>query len=494
MRKPFCFLLWAFFLAGSVAHAQKAPNVILFLVDDMGLMDTSVPMLVDQDGKPKRHPLNDWYRTPNMERLAKQGIRFSQFYAQSVCSPTRASIMTGQNSARHRVTQFIAPEKRNNGPKGWRWEGLTQEDVTLPLLLRKQGYHTIFAGKAHFAPIGKVGEDPTKLGFDVNIAGCSFGRPGSYFGEDGYGNLNPKQKKRAVPGLEKYHKTDTFLSEAITIEAKAAIDQSLEKKKPFFLYMSHYAVHSPFNSDPRFADNYKDSKKPKNAQAYATLVEGIDKSLGDLMDHVQSKGMGENTLILFVGDNGSDAPLGPVHGYSSSAPLRGKKGTYYEGGMRVPFIAGWAKPGKKNSFPVARGALHNEQIGTVMDLYSTILETTGAKNPADHVVDGISLLKQLSGKENPDRPDHFMCHFPHSHRSSYFTSYRKGDWKLIYRYKGKIKYELYDLSEDPFEKRNVAEDEPKKLKEMTKAMIARLEMEGAQFPTEGDKELKPLVP
>jgi len=481
------------FFLGKETHAE-APNVILFLVDDMGLMDTSVPMLADKDGKPKRHPLNDWYRTPNMERLAKQGIRFSQFYAQSVCSPTRASIMTGQNSARHRVTQFIAPEKRNNGPKGWRWEGLTQKDVTLPLLLRKQGYHTIFAGKAHFAPTRFEGEDPTKLGFDVNIAGCSFGRPGSYFGEDGYGNLNPKQKKRAVPGLEKYHKTDTFLSEAITIEAKAAIDQSLEKKKPFFLYMSHYAVHSPFNSDPRFADNYKDSKKPKNAQAYATLIEGIDKSLGDLMDHVQSKGMGENTLILFVGDNGSDAPLGPVHGYSSSAPLRGKKGTYYEGGMRVPFIAGWAKPGKKNSFPVARGALHNEQIGTVMDLYSTILETTGAKNPADHVVDGISLLKQLSGKENPDRPDHFMCHFPHSHRSSYFTSYRKGDWKLIYRYKGKIKYELYDLSEDPFEKRNVAEDEPKKLKEMTKAMIARLEMEGAQFPTEGDKELKPLVP
>ena len=402
--------------------------------------------------------------------------------------------MTGQNSARHRVTQFIAPEKRNNGPKGWRWEGLTPKDVTLPLLLRKQGYHTIFAGKAHFAPIGKVGEDPTKLGFDVNIAGCSFGRPGSYFGEDGYGNLNPKQKKRAVPGLEKYHKTDTFLSEAITIEAKAAIDQSLEKKKPFFLYMSHYAVHSPFNSDPRFADNYKDSKNPKNAQAYAPLVEGIDKSLGDLMDHVQSKGMGENTLILFVGANGSAAPLGSVHGYSSSAPLRGKKGTYYEGGMRVPFIAGWAKPGKKNSFPVARGALHNEQIGTVMDLYSTILETTGAKNPADHVVDGISLLKQLSGKENPDRPDHFMCHFPHSHRSSYFTSYRKGDWKLIYRYKGKIKYELYDLSEDPFEKRNVAASEPKKLKEMTKAMIARLEMEGALFPTEGDKELQPLIP
>ena len=481
------------FLLTVLSGAPK-PNVILFLVDDMGLMDTSVPMLADENGKPKRHPLNDWYRTPNMERLAKQGIRFSQFYAQSVCSPTRASIMTGQNSARHRVTQYIAPEKRNAGPKGWRWEGLTQKDVTLPLLLRKQGYHTIFAGKAHFAPVGFEGEDPTNLGFDVNIAGCSFGQPGSYFGEDGYGNLNPKRKKRAVPGLEKYHKTNVFLSEAITLEAKDAIDQSLKKEKPFFLYMSHYAVHSPFNSDPRFADNYKDSKKPKSAQAYATLIEGIDKSLGDLMDHVSKNGVAENTLILFVGDNGSDAPLGPVHGYSSSVPLRGKKGTCYEGGMRVPFIAGWAKPGKKNAFPVARDSLHNDQIGTVMDLYSTILETAGVKNPADHVVDGVSLLKQLSGKKNPGRPDHFMCHFPHSHRSSYFTAFRKGDWKLIYHYKGKAKYELYDLQKDPFETKNLAESEPRKLKEMTKAMIARLETEDALYPAEGEKVLKPLLP
>ena len=296
MKKLVVLFLHVFVFGCLSANAEpQRPNVILFLVDDMGLMDTSVPMLADQDGKPKRYPLNDWYRTPNMERLAKQGVRFSQFYAQSVCSPTRASIMTGQNSARHRVTQFISPEKKNGGPKGWKWEGLTQKDVTLPLLLRKQGYHTIFAGKAHFAPIGFAGEDPKNLGFDINIAGCSFGQPGSYYGEDGYGNLNPKRKKRAVPGLEKYHKTDVFLSEAITLEAKDAIDQSLEKKKPFFLYMSHYAVHSPFNSDPRFAANYKDSGKPKNAQAYATLIEGIDKSLGVLMDHVASNGEAEIT-------------------------------------------------------------------------------------------------------------------------------------------------------------------------------------------------------
>ena len=129
-----------------------------------------------------------------------------------------------------------------------------------------------------------------------------------------------------------------------------------------------------------------------------------------------------------------------------------------------------------------------------MDLYSTIIDAAGVKNPADHVVDGVSLLKQLSGKANPERPDHFMCHFPHSHRSFNFTAFRKGDWKLIYRYKGKTKYELYDLSEDPYEKRNLAESEPKKLKEMVKSMAARLEMEDALYPTDGDKELRPLLP
>ena len=312
------------------------------------------------------------------------------------------------------------------------------------MLLRKQGYHTIFAGKAHFAPIGFAGEDPKNLGFDINIAGCSFGQPGSYYGEDGYGNLNPKRKKRAVPGLEKYHKTDVFLSEAITLEAKDAIDQSLEKKKPFFLYMSHYAVHSPFNSDPRFAANYKDSGKPKNAQAYATLIEGIDKSLGDLMDHVAGKGEAENTLIMFVGDNGSDAPLGPVHGYSSSVPLRGKKGTYYEGGMRVPFIAGWAKPVRKILFPSQEIRFTTIRLEQLWIFIRPFLKPRG-KESSDHVVDGVSLLKQFSGKRNPDRSNHFMCHFPHSHRSSYFTAFRQGDWKLIYRYKGKTKYELYNL-------------------------------------------------
>ncbi len=487
----------------SIAAATERPNIILFLVDDMGLMDTSVPMLVTEDGQPDPQPLNEWYRTPNMERLAKQGMRFSQFYAQSVCSPTRVSIMTGQNSARHHVTQFIAPENRNPGPEGWRWEGLTQADVTLPRVLQGSGYDTIFVGKAHFAPIGHPGEDPLTLGFGTNIAGCSFGQPGSYYGEDAYGNLNPKRKKRAVPGLEKYHKTDTFLSEALTLEAKAAIDNSIAEEKPFFLYMSHYAVHTPFNSDPRFAANYANSKQARNTQAFATLIEGIDKSLGDLMDHVASKGIAENTLILFTGDNGSDAPAKTIHGHGSSAPLRGKKGTCYEGGMRVPFIAGWAESGHGNPFTIEKGAIHSSQIGTVMDLYPTILAAAEAKNPSTHTIDGVSLLPQLSGQSDAKRPDHFLCHFPHSHRSPWFTSLRKGDWKVIYRYRltpqseGELtpRYELYHLGNDPYEKQNLADDEPGQLRVMMQALISQLGEEGAQYPTNNKgEELRPTLP
>ena len=172
--------------------AAEQPNVVLFLVDDMGPMDTSVAFMTDGHGNAKRFPLNDYYRTPAMDRLAKNGIRFSTFYAMSVCSPTRTSIITGQNAARHRVTQWIRSEENNRGefgPPDWRWVGFQDADVTLPGVLSSAGYRTIFVGKAHFGPLGEPSEWPTNLGFQVNVAGCSWGQPGSYYGEDGYGNI-----------------------------------------------------------------------------------------------------------------------------------------------------------------------------------------------------------------------------------------------------------------------------------------------------------------
>ena len=188
-----------FLIVGTLSATALSPttslastNVVVFLVDDMGVMDTSVPFLTDDDGKPTRFPLNDFYRTPNMQRLADQGIRFNNFYAMSVCSPTRISIMTGQNAARHHSTNWINPERNNAGPLGppnWNWKGLRKDSVTLPRMLQSVGYRTIHVGKAHFGPMKSEGEEPLNFGFDVNVAGCSIGAPGYYYGQQKYLSL-----------------------------------------------------------------------------------------------------------------------------------------------------------------------------------------------------------------------------------------------------------------------------------------------------------------
>jgi len=491
-------------LIGSVElQAAEKPNILVFLVDDMGVMDTSVPFLTDENGHPKRYPLNDYYRTPNMERLAKVGVRFNNFYAMSVCSPTRIAIMTGQNAARHRATNWINPWKNNRGPYGppeWDWDGLNRDDITLPGILRKSGYKTIHVGKAHFGPEEHAGAEPLNLGFDINIAGRSVGAPGSYYGEKNFGNPNHRNK---VPHLEKYHGTETFLTEALTIEAKKHLAETVKSDKPFYLYMSHYAVHAPFNSDPRFADHYKDSGKPKNAQAFATLIEGMDKSLGDLLDHLEKLGVAENTLVFFLGDNGSDAPLGHQHAVACAAPLRGKKGAHYEGGMRVPFIAAWAKPNAENThqkkLSIAANTIQPQQAA-VMDLFPTILEITGAKTPENHTVDGRKLQTLLTGKADSSRPEEFLMHYPHSpHRSSYFTVYRNGNWKVIYHYypskqsSGK-RYQLYNLADDPFESTNLAEEKPAKLREMMEGLVTAMNDHDAVYPVSKENPEEPLTP
>lgn len=494
--------------------AAKPLNVMVFLIDDMGVMDTSVPFLTDKAGEPKRYPLNNYYRTPGMERLAKQGVRFNQFYAMSVCSPTRISILTGQNAARHRATNWINPWNDNAGPNGppkWNWTGLGKQDVTLPRVLAANGYRTIHVGKAHFGPEEHAGAEPLNLGFDINVGGASFGAPGSYYGEKNYGKGQGRRARSAVPHLDKYHGTDTFLSEALTIETKKHVSATVKDGKPFFLYFSHYAVHAPFESDPRFAAHYADSDKPKNAKAFATLIEGMDKSLNDMLDHLNEIGVAENTLVIFLGDNGSDAPLGHQHDVACAAPLRGKKGAHYEGGMRVPFIAAWAKPNQGNPHQkrlrIPAGKIQS-QVANVTDLFPTILSLTGTKSPKGHKVDGKRLQTLIGGKADAKRKEQFLMHYPHGpHRSNYFTVWRDGDWKVIYHnfpndppLGGKIqsagaRYELFNLATDPFESTNVADQNPQVLKRLMKGLSTQLAQHKAVYPISKDgKVLKPLVP
>jgi arylsulfatase A-like enzyme len=503
-------LSWVVVAANGPHGNHDRPNIVVFLVDDMGVMDTSVPFLTDGEGKPKRYPLNEYFRTPNMEQLARNGVRFNTFYSMSVCSPTRTSLMTGQNSARHHVTNWIRPDANNRGSKGppdWKWSGLSPTDVALPRLLQATGYRTIHIGKGHFGPTNTLAADPQNLGFDVNVAGSSIGHPASYYGKNSFGNIQQKNGKRslhAVPGLERYHNSSIFLTDALTEEAKANVSDSVRRGTPFFLYLAHYAVHSPFQADPRFEKNYKDSGKSPQARAYASLIEGMDQSLGDLMEHLQKLGIAEETIVFFVGDNGSDAPLGPEHAVACAAPLRGKKGTHYEGGMRAPFIASWAKPNAEHplqrKYPVVQGAIRSE-MAAVYDLFPTILTLARTAVPTGHVLDGQSLLPLLAGKQDFTRKREFLMHYPHSHRTEYFTTYRRGDWKVIYHYfPSKVSedshYQLFDLKADPFESTNLASSRRDVLREMVMAMTKQLESQRAQFPVSDDGKTpqKPVIP
>jgi len=495
------YLTQAVSLQGQEQPAST-PNIVVVLIDDMGVMDSSVPFLTDHAGSPVRYPLNDFYRTPNLQQLARNGIRFSNFYAMSVCSPTRVSLMTGQNAARHRTTNWINPAVNNSGPKGapdWNWLGLKKADTSLARVLQGSGYRTIHIGKGHFGPDTSEGSDPCNLGFDVNIGGDSIGAPGSYYGQENFG-AGTERSQNAVPHLSAYHGTDIHLTEALTIEAKREISQSVALNSPFLLYLSHYAVHAPFQVDPRFAPNYQNLGLSPPVLAFATMIEGIDQSLGDVIDHLFKLGIEENTLIFFLGDNGSDAPLGHEHEVACAAPLRGKKGTHYEGGMRVPMIAAWAKPNALHPLqlrlPIARDKIQ-EQVASVCDLFPTILKLADLSLPEGHTVDGLPLDRLLTGDRAPDRPERFLMHYPHGpHRSSYFTVYRDGPWKLIYHYfptevSQGSHYQLFHLGDDPFEQKELTIEQPEVVKEMAQKLAAALVDHQAVLPSSIDKIAQP---
>ena len=472
---------------------SKRPNMVVFLIDDLGVMDTSVPFLTDERGQPKSYPHNEFYRTPNLERLAGQGVRFSNFYAMSVCSPTRVSLMTGQTSARHQTTQWIDPAQANSGkfgPPQWNWKGLTANSVTLPRLLQQAGYRTIHCGKGHFGPFDSEGADPTKLGFDRNVGGSAAGQPGSYYGKENFGN-NPGSRVRwGVPSLDKYHGQDLFLTEALTLEFNSALAEAVAEEKPFFGYFAHYAVHAPFQPDPRFVGNYPG--ETKELAAFASLVEGMDDSLGKVVAQLERLGVAEQTLLVFLGDNGSDSPRGDQNAISCAAPLRGKKGTHYEGGMRAPCLVTWAKPISghplQEQWPIQRNLVCS-QITAVYDIAPTLLElATGSTAGLPQPIDGRNLWPELAGGKPPsDVP--FLMHFPHEHRSNYFTVLRRGDWKLVYHWRRgpDQRTELFQLGRDPSESDNLMSREPEQLRTMLNAMQQALDEAGAQLPLADDR-------
>jgi len=477
-------VLVAIMCAWDISAAR--PSIVLFLVDDMGWQDTSVPFHSD------RTPFNDRYRTPNMERLASRGMVFTSAYASSpVCTPTRTSIMTGRSPARTHITYWTLHKDADTTaphlllePPVWSMNGLQGGDVTLPRLLRDAGYRTIHIGKAHFGAHATSGSDPVNLGFDISIAGHGSGAPGSYYGIHHFtvagreGN-DPTSRTTVwdVPGLSSYHGRNVFLTEALAQEAAKAIDEAVESDEPFFMNFAPYAVHTPIMANPNCLENYKDLH-PVEA-AYATMVESMDAALGTILDALESGGAIDRTIIIFSSDNGglsAHARGGAAN--THNAPLRSGKGSAYEGGVRVPTIIAW--PG------ITDNPSRNDTPIIAHDFFPTILEFAGVEIPDEYQssIDGVD-LGPLLRRERPGPPRDLFWHMPHTWGPrgpgiSPFSSIRSGDWKLIY-YHATQAFELFNLKNDLSETTNLVEFRPEIARDLAQRLSDQLRACGAQM-------------
>lgn len=487
--------------ATAAAQTTDRPNIIFFLADDMGWQDTSLPFW-DQPT-----PLNARYHTPNLERLAGQGMMFTRAYACPVSSPSRSSLLSGMNAARHGVTNWIENYDQNTNAGGssvnlpeWSWNGVqpattaTAEDrvhstliTPLPLLLRRAGYRTIHCGKANFGAANTSGANPKNFGFDVNIAGTFVGGPGTYLAQDNYGSAI-----QAVGGLEAYAQQGLFLTEALTQAAIKQLDKAVQSTKPFYLYMSHYAIHTPYDADTRFTANYTGyydsllgATLSESEVNRAALIEGMDKSLGDLMDWLeQHPDVAANTIILFMSDNGGQG-VSPRQGrlnHDPNYPSRGGKGSGYDGGVHEPMVVRW--PGV-----VAEGSKNANRV-MIEDYFPTILELAGVSEyKTVQTVDGKSFVDLLRDP-SLTRERVAIWHYPNrwgesQDRAEGYSSWSaimKGDYHLLYFWENQER-RLYNIKEDIGEEHNLAKELPELTRQLAQELTDSLIAYGAKRPT-----------
>ena len=460
-------LLLSIGLALSAAAADKPANVVFFLVDDLGQRDIGCYG-------------SSFYETPNVDRLAREGARFTDAYAACpVCSPTRASIMTGQWPQRTGITDYIGAAMT---PEAWKRntkllpapyaDRLALERPTLAKAMKSAGYATFFAGKWHLGPEGWWPEDQ---GFDVNKGGIDRGGPyggGRYFSP--YGN------PRLSDGPAGEHLPDRLASEACSfIEANQA--------KPFFAYFSFYSVHTPLMAREDLQKKYeakrialglapkwgregeREVREVQEHVVYAAMVEAMDLAVGKVLAKLDALGLADNTLVIFTSDNGG---LSTSEGSpTSNLPLRGGKGWLYEGGIREPLVVRW--PAKVKS-----GLVIDTPVSSP-DFLPTLTEVAGQiPSPSG---DGRSLLPALTGGKTDERP--LFWHYPHygNQGGAPGAAIRRGDWKLIQWFEDKL--ELYNLREDIGETNDLAAKMPERVKELQAELKQWQQSVGAKFPT-----------
>jgi len=430
-------------------------------VDDLGWRDLGVMG-------------STYYETPNVDGLAAQGMLFTHAYANAPnCSPSRASLLTGLYTPRHGIYTVGTSERGDPAHRklvpARNETTLNLDFVTLAEALQRSGYQTGHIGKWHLGGSGHLPEDQ---GFDWSIAGDQAGTPASYF-------FPYRNRGRAIPDLEEGVEGE-YLADRLTDEAIRFIGQ--DREKPFFLYLSHYSVHTPIRGKPELVDRYRDKPGSGGQEnpIYAAMVQSVDESVSRLLMALDTLGLAENTVVFFYSDNGG---YGPV---TSMAPLRGSKGMLYEGGIREPLIVRWPghiTPGAVSEIPV---------IGT--DVYPTVLEIAGKALLADQELDGVSLVSLLEGRSAPE-PRSLYCHFPPyldayaslegPFRTSPAISVRLDRYKLLHFFEEE-RFELYDLLADPSESLDLSSTMPEKTSELRSLLETWWEETGAFIPTEAN--------
>lgn len=435
------------------------PNVIMILVDDLGWTDTTCYG-------------SDLYQTPNVDELSRTGMRFTDAYsACTVCSPTRSSIMTGKNPANNNLTDWITghvkPYAKLKSPN-WKMH-LTAEEITLAEAFKATGYKTVHIGKWH------LGEEsvswPENQGFDENIAGFRAGSPSAH---GGGGYFSPYNNPRLKDGPK-----GEYLTERLAQEASQYIQSTAKLKKPFFMNLWLYNVHTPLQARQEKIDKYTrliQKGSQHTNPVYAAMVEHMDDAVGTVMQAVKDAGIEDNTIIIFNSDNG-----GLRGNYennrqkvTSNYPLRSGKGDMYEGGVRVPMIIKWSrkiKAGQTSSSPIISH-----------DIYPTLLDLCKIDVSKKQDIDGISLVPELLEGKTIQR-DALYWHYPHYHLEGAkpYSAIRKGDWKLIFLYE-ESHAELYNLRNDISERNNLAMTEKRKLAELMGDLRTWKKKIGAQLP------------
>ncbi len=457
------------------SRTKKKLNFVFFLIDDLGWTDVGCYG-------------SSFYETPNIDKLASEGMRFTDAYAACpVCSPTRASIVAGKYPARLGITQWIGASQK---PTKY-VDRLPLEEITIAEVFKREGYATGFVGKWHLAPPdSKRRADfyPDRQGFDINIGGDYSGAPPTYF-------YPYKNKRRALEMMPAGGEEGEYLTDRLTDESLKFLEAN--KDRPFLLYLSHYAVHTPLESKQNLTDKYKAKaeKLPKpvgprfipvygrymtkcvqDNPTFAGMVQSVDESVGRVMKKLEELGVADNTVVIFMSDNGGLSTV-PREAPTSNLPLRAGKGWLYEGGIREPMIIKWpgvVKPGSVCSEPV-----------TSTDFYPTMLEMAGLPLMPEQHVDGVSLMPLLTNKGKLDRKAIYW-HYPHFHGSGSRPSgaVRAGDYKLIEWYENN-RIELYNLKNDLGERNDLATQMPKRAAELRRMLHRWRRQTKAKMPTPG---------